>query len=61
MLPCFNRPTTPLAANATWMRRGEMNGHLFAVVRRIIFLKGKGLSTQGVVASFLRVRIAPLQ
>ena len=39
VLPCFDRPEAPLAANATWMRRCEMNRHLFTVVRRIIFLK----------------------
>ena len=43
------------------MRRDDLGEHLFAVLRRIIFLKDRGLTIQGVVASFLRDRIAPLQ
>ena len=61
VLPCFARPKAPLKANAAWMRRDDLSEHLFTVLRRIIFLKGRGLTIQGVVVSFLRDRIAALQ
>ena len=61
VLPCFDKPKVPLAANSAWTRRDDLGEHLFAVVRRIIFLKDSGLTTQGVVASFLWDHIALLQ